>query len=333
MKKILVTGGTGFIGSNLIRSLLNQQHELYLFVQPNDSLWRIKDISEKLQLFFVGLTEYEAVERLVQTIRPDQVFHLASFGGMPFELDQKMIFDVNFYGTMNLLNACKKFGFECFINTGSSSEYGKKELPMSEDMVLEPISDYAVSKAASTQACLKEALSNKLPVYTVRPFSVYGDAELKTRLVPTIITSMLNNQPLCLSNPHLVRDFIYIDDMIRAITTIADKKPTNQFIFNAGSGLQSTIQEVVDAAQACWPKELTVQWGMHTPRPWEPTHWVADITRAEQILDWKPQYSLLTGIKKTIAWFKDNEHLYNERLGTYEFTTSLAKQPRAHSNH
>ncbi len=326
MKKVLVTGGSGFIGSNLVRSLLSQQHEVYLLVQPNDPLWRIKDIVDKVQILYIGLTEFAAINAIVQTIKPDLIFHLASFGGMPYETDQKKVFDVNFYGTLNLLNACKKVGFECFVNTGSSSEYGKKDIPMHENLVLEPISDYAVSKAASTQLCLKEALFNKLPIYTVRPFSVYGDAELHTRLVPTIALSMIHNKPLQLSSPHLVRDFIYIDDMITALLAVIQKKPATHFVFNAGSGVQSTINDVVLAAQSCWPTGLTVEWGLHTQRPWEPTHWVADITQSQTILDWKPRFSLAAGIEKTISWFKNNLHLYDERLGADGKSSNTTQQ-------
>lgn len=329
MKRVLVTGGSGFIGSNLVRSLLNQHHEIYLLVQPSDSLWRIQDIMNKVQIFYIGLTEFAAINTVIQTIKPDLIFHLASFGGMPYETDQKMVFDVNFHGTLNLLNACKKVGFECFINTGSSSEYGKKNIPMAENMVLEPLSDYAVSKAASTQLCLKEALFNQLPVYTIRPFSVYGDAELHTRLIPTIALSMIRDEPLQLSNPTLVRDFIYIDDMVAALLAVVDKKPTTHFIFNAGSGVQSTIQDVVAAAQSSWAKKLTVQWGLHTQRPWEPTHWVADITQSQTILNWKPHFSLLKGIEKTIAWFKNNLHLYDERLGADEKSSNITEQNHA----
>ncbi|MBS1988031.1 NAD(P)-dependent oxidoreductase [Candidatus Dependentiae bacterium] len=327
MKKVLVTGGSGFIGSNLIRSLLGPEHEIYLLVQPNDTLWRIKDIADKLIIFYIGLTEFSTINTVISVIKPDIIFHLASFGGMPYETDSKAIFDVNFYGTLNLLNACKKVGFECFINTGSSSEYGKKNIPMHEDLVLEPISDYAVSKAASTQLCLKEALFNKLPIYTVRPFSVYGDAELHTRLIPTIALSIVCNEPLQLSSPYLVRDFIYIDDMIALLQAVADKKPTNHFIFNAGSGVQSSIQDAVNAAQLLRAFPGEVQWGKHTPRPWEPTHWVADITRSQTVLEWTPRFTLTTGLEKTIIWFKNNLHLYGERLGAYVPASSTSKQP------
>ncbi len=331
MKRVLVTGGSGFIGSNLVRSLLDNDHEIYLFVQPEDTLWRLQEILEKLHILNIELTDYAAITRVVQAIKPDIIYHLASFGGMPDQSNQKAIFDINFTATVNLFNACKKVGFECFINTGSSSEYGKKNIPMSENLVLEPVSDYAVSKAASTQFCLKEALFNKLPAYTIRPFSVYGDAELFSRLIPTVILSMLGHKTLQLSNPKLVRDFIYIDDMVGALRTVAEKKPQNNFIFNAGSGVQSTIQDVVDAAQACWPTEVNIQWGAHTPRPWEPTSWVADITLSKQILGWSPKFSLTTGIEKTIIWFNNNLHLYQERFKTHGQTTNANRnQSQAH---
>lgn len=326
MKKVLVTGGSGFIGSNLIRSLLGPEHDIYLLVQPNDTLWRIKDIADKITVFYIGLTEFSTINTVISVIKPDIIFHLASFGGMPYETDPKSIFDVNFYGTLNLLNACKKVGFECFINTGSSSEYGKKNIPMHEDLVLEPISDYAVSKAASTQFCLKEALFNNLPIYTVRPFSVYGDAELHTRLIPTIALSLVCNEPLQLSSPRLVRDFIYIDDMLSLLHAVAEKKPKNHFIFNAGSGIQSSIQDAVNAAQLLRAVPVEVEWGKHTPRPWEPTHWVADITRSQKILGWTPRFTLTAGLEKTVIWFKNNLHLYGERLGAYVPASSTSKQ-------
>jgi nucleoside-diphosphate-sugar epimerase len=312
-QKILVTGGAGFIGANLIRKLAQQGHQnIHLLVEKNSNLWRLIDLLPLLTVHEIDLADFATVQTLIHHIKPSVIYHLASFGGMPNQLDSKIIYDVNFYGTMNLLEACKDVGFECFINTGSSSEYGIKSTAMREDMVLEPVSDYGVAKAAATQYCLKEALFNHLPVYTIRPFAVYGDYEMPTRLIPTICVNALAKQPIHLSSPHFVRDFIYIDDMVNLFIAVATQRPPNAYIFNGGTGTQSTIQNVVDAVQKITQKQLSVAWNSSTPRPWEPQHWQADTTQAHRILQWKAQYSLEQGITKSLAWFEKNMPFYQQ---------------------
>jgi len=320
MTTYLITGGTGFIGANLTRKLLNQEPNatIHLITQPGSSQWRLHNIAHKVFIHEIDLTNFTTITGLVQQIKPTTIFHLAAFGGMPNEQHQDMVFKVNLDATVNLLNACKQVGFDCFINTGSSSEYGKKNNAMREDDVLEPISDFGVAKAAATQFCLKEALVNQLPIYTVRPFSVYGPYELATRLIPTVITNSLINKPLNLASPTSVRDFIYVDDMTDLYLAIANKKPQEALIFNAGSGTQSTVQDVVTAIEVLEQKKLRVSWGTQVPRSWEPTHWQADVSRAKQVLGWQPRYTLETGLKTTKSWFKEHLHFYQESVPTHE---------------
>lgn len=312
MKTYLVTGGAGFIGSHVVRRLVSQGSCVHIFVTAHESLWRLGDCSNKVIVHHIDLRDLEKVKQSVATIKPTTIFHLASFGGTPDQLDQKMIFDVNFWGTVNLFNACKAIGFDCFINTGSSSEYGIKHDPMREDDVLEPVSNYAVAKAASTQFCLREALAEKLPVYTIRPFSVYGPYEMKTRLIPTVLLGALNHKALNLSSPHCVRDFVYIDDVVDMYMMIAEKKPTAASIFNAGSGIQSSIKDVVDVMEQITQEPCPVAWGSYQQRPWEPTHWVASIERAHSILGWTPLYTLSQGLSASLQWFAQNKQLYQE---------------------
>ncbi len=314
MNTYLITGGTGFIGANLTRKIRQQEPEasIHVITQPDANLWRLADLAFTLSIHELDLLDFTAITSLVQHVKPNIIFHLAAYGGMPYEQDQAMIYRVNFDATINLFNACKKIGFDCFINTGSSSEYGKKNHAMHEDDILEPISDYGLAKAAATQFCRKEALINNLPAYTVRPFSVYGRYEMATRLIPTVITSALTNKPINLANPHSVRDFIYIDDMVNLYLTLAQKKPHNTFVFNAGNGIQSKIKDITDTIQNIMQQELPITWGTQQARPWEPTHWQADINQANEILDWQPSHTLHSGLEKTITWFKKHLHLYHE---------------------
>ncbi len=315
MSTYLITGGTGFIGSNLTRALLKKYPDdtIHLITQPKSNTWRLDDIAHKFFIHEIDLIDFINITSLIQRIKPTHIFHLAAFGGMPLEQNQAMIFRINLDATINLLNACKQVGFDCFINTGSSSEYGKKNTAMHENDLLEPISDYGVAKAATTQFCLKEAKLNKLAIYTVRPFSVYGPYEAATRLIPTIISNALTNKPINLSTPQSVRDFIYIDDLINLYLTIAHKKSRQAHVFNAGTGVQSSIKDVVESIQKILGKELNITWGSQQSRAWEPTSWQADITRAKEVLNWHLSKNLHTGLIATIMWFEQHLHLYQEQ--------------------
>jgi nucleoside-diphosphate-sugar epimerase len=198
---------------------------------------------------------------------------------------------------------------------------------MREDLVLEPLSDYGVSKAASTQYCLKEALFNKLPIYTIRPFSIYGNYEAATRLFPSVILNSLQDKELNLSAPHYVRDYVYIDDMVDIYMAIATQKPKEAYVFNAGTGTQYCIKDVVNTVGKILNKEIKTLWGTQQPRPWEPKTWVADTHLAQQVLGWKSKYSLELGIRKTIQWFENNLYLYNSAKEYYERTIFTQSRP------
>jgi nucleoside-diphosphate-sugar epimerase len=320
MINYLITGGTGFIGSNLVRWLIQKKlGDIFLITEKQSDLWRIQDLVTELNIFEADLTDCNSVNNIINTIRPNVIFHLASYGGLPTQADHKKIFDVNFYGTVNLLNACKEVGFECFVNTGSSSEYGIKDQAMCENDTLCPVSDYGVSKAAATQFCLKEAIFNKLPVYTVRPFSVYGEYEMLGRPIPTILIGAIQKSRINLSSEGFVRDFIYVQDIVDVYLNVAKTKSNKQLIFNAGSGVQSTIRDVVNAIELIMDSKLDVSWNSSVQRPWEPKVWQADMSLTGKVLCWQPQYSLKDGLEKTLKWYEKNINFY---VKNYETTKS-----------
>jgi len=326
MKTCLVTGGAGFIGANLVKKLLPAGHRVHIVTEKNTSLWRLANVLNQVTIHEIDIANFEKVNTLVKTIKPELIFHLASYGGMPQQQDQEMTFYVNFESTVNLVNTCKEVGFECFINTGSSSEYGMKSEPMKEDFILEPITDYGVAKAAATQFCLKEAIVNKLPIYTVRPFSVYGDYEAATKLIPTILVGALQDKPLALSSPTFVRDFTYIEDMVDIYLAIVKTLPQSHFVFNAGTGIQSSIQDVINATQLMSDKKIIVQWNASEQRPWEPKHWRADNLLAQQILNWHPHHNLAKGLKKTFTWVKNHLELYSAESICHATSTTQQQQ-------
>src|SRR5438552_1027906 len=153
MKRVVVTGATGFVGANLARRLLRDGHELHLLVRPGYKPWRIDAIRADARLYEVRLEDASKVMSIVEKIRPDWIFHLAVHGAYSSQTDLHQMLLTNVHGTINLVRAGLKTGFEAFINTGSSSEYGFKDHPAAETEFLEPNSDYAVTKASATLFC------------------------------------------------------------------------------------------------------------------------------------------------------------------------------------
>ena len=205
---ILITGASGFIGSNLLRFFISKNIKVNIILRKKSNIWRIKDIIKKSKVFYVDLRDKKNLSKVIKKIKPKSIFHLATYGAYAhqnkFDLIKSSILD----GTVNLINECKKIKFNVFINTGSNSEYGFRKNKMKESDLLTPNSYYAVFKAATTLFCQYESILNKLPIITVRPFNVYGPNEEPTRLVPTLIKNLLNNKDTPLVSPDIPRDLM-----------------------------------------------------------------------------------------------------------------------------
>jgi nucleoside-diphosphate-sugar epimerase len=309
-KKILITGATGFVGACLTHKLVEMNCDVYLFSRKTSNKWRIANILDSVKNFNVDLKDYDQTEQLVLAIKPDIIYHLATYGGYSSQKDFNKIMETNVFGTANLLNACAKIDFECFVNTGSSSEYGLKMHPMSENDVLEPINDYGVSKACATLYCQSLAKSTQLPIVTLRLFSPYGYYEEPTRLIPYVIKSCLLGENPKLTSASSVRDFIFIQDVIDVYLEVINSNFKHGEIFNVGAGEQHSIEEIVKIIIELTGNKVQPQWGALTRRLNEPDMWCSDNSKIRHSLKWIPKYDLRNGLKKTIDWVKDNLKYY-----------------------
>jgi nucleoside-diphosphate-sugar epimerase len=306
---VLLTGATGFVGANLLRALLKTEKDIHIFLRETSSPWRIKEILPQITIHTVDLTDREAVQKQVSKIKPKKIFHLATYGGYPDQEDFSKIALANFWGTANLLDACIKHDFEFFINTGSSSEYGIKQVAMSEDDVLVPASTYGVTKAAASLYCQSVAKKRGSKIFTLRLFSPYGYFEGSERLIPYVICHCLQNKQLELSNPGFVRDFVFIEDVVDAYikVALASERLASGEIYNVGSGKQHTIKEVVDTIAALTGYCKPAGWGAKPARQADVAKmWEANITKIKTQTSWQPQHSLREGLSKTINWFENN---------------------------
>ena len=310
--RVLITGATGFIGANLAHFFVNEKADVHILLRESSNTWRINSILSRLNKHYCDLTDREKTKRVFSEIRPNIVLHLAMYGGYSFQNDSLKMINTNYVGTINLLDACIEEGLDCFINTGSSSEYGIKEKPMKESDLLEPIDIYGASKSAATLYCQALAKKYNLPIFTLRLFSPYGYYEESTRLIPYLIVSMLKNQKIKISSPYAVRDFIFIEDVIDAFLLTIDKKDQilPGTILNVGSGSDTKVIEVFEILKGIADYKMNF-YLEGIPRDSEQLHiWRADIEKIQKTLGWYPKYNLEDGFIKTVKWFRENIYLY-----------------------
>jgi nucleoside-diphosphate-sugar epimerase len=309
-EKVFITGASGFIGSNLTRRSLDKGAEVFINIRKTSDIWRIRDILDEVNIIPVDITEYDKLKDSLKEIRPDIIFHTATYGGSGEQKNTEKIVETNIIGTVNLVRSCRDINVNLFVNTGSSSEYGIKDTAMTESCLLEPVTEYGASKAAATLYCQTIAVTENLPIVTLRLFSPYGRYEQKSRLVPSVVLAVLQKINPRIASRQFVRDFIFIDDVLDAYEAVIDIKNTSGKIFNIGSGQQHSVGETVDLIIGLIGNAVTYEIGM--PQVWknEPLFWQADIQRAKSELDWEPKYSLGKGLAATIDWFTVNKGLY-----------------------
>jgi dolichol-phosphate mannosyltransferase len=304
---VLVTGGTGFVGANLVRRLLADGHAVHCLVRPEHAGWRLADVRRDVELHRASLDDRSAVERAVRRAKPEWIFHLAAHGAYSWETDVDRILATNVLGTVNLVRAGLRTGFDAFVNAGSSSEYGFKKKAPSEREWVEPNSHYAVAKVAATHFCRLTAAREKAKIATLRLYSVYGPWEDPGRLMPTMVVQGLAGRLPPLVDPRVARDYVYVDDVSEAFVRAAAKPhPEPGPVFNVGSGKQTTIRQVVDVARRVLQIAEKPRWGTMPNRGWDTNVWVSDSRAIRRALGWKPRYDVERGFRQLVAWMRED---------------------------
>ena len=315
MKRVILTGGAGFVGANLARRLVLDGHEVHLLVHPASDLWRLAGLRRDARLHCVDLEDTEAVGQVVRTVSAEWVFHAAAHGAYPDQDDVYRMISTNLVGTVNLVEAASATGFEAFVHTGSSSEYGAKDHAPSEDAVLEPNSAYAVTKAAATHYCRHVAAVRGIAIRVLRLYSVYGPWEEPTRLMPRLVVKGLRGAWPPMARPSTARDYVYIDDIVDAYlaaATVADQPPGA--LYNVGTGVQTSLRELTGIARAELGVPSDPAWGTFADRAWDAATWVADPTAACKALGWSARHDVASGLRSFAGWFRDQPSL----LASYE---------------
>jgi nucleoside-diphosphate-sugar epimerase len=304
-ERVLLTGGSGFIGACLARDLIASGHEVHLVLRrESTNLWRLTEITGQYTAHWTDLCDTYSLREAVHVCRPDVVYHLATHGAYHFQKDRAAILATNLLGTANLLEALEGHDYRAFVHTGSSSEYGHKDRPMAEDDRLEPRTDYAVSKAAATLLCQAEACKGR-PVSTVRVFSAYGPWEEPSRLVPYVMDCCYRGETPKVTAGGQPRDFIYVEDVVALLRIAAVEPRAHGKILHAGTGRQNRVRDMVETlVTVCGGGRVKAEFGSEPLRPDEPACWVANIAQTIELTGWRPRHDLPSGIERMWQWYQ-----------------------------
>lgn len=318
MKRIIITGATGFVGANLTRRLVRDGHEIHLLVRRGYHSWRIEGLYPKVYIHETDLTDKDALSGVVGEIKPEWIFHLAVYGAYSWQTDLHQMVQTNIIGTMNLVEACLKTGFETFVNTGTSSEYGYKDHTPKETEYLEPNSCYAVTKASATMYCRCIGQGRGIRISTLRLYSVYGPFEEPGRLIPTLAIKGLAGKLPPLVNPEIGHDFVFVDDVVDAYL-LAASNSGQEFgaIYNVGTGIQTSIGEIVASVQKILKINAKPVWGSMPDREWDSKIWVADSKKIQTELGWRPKYTFEHGFHQMVKWLKSSStylNIYKQKI-------------------
>ena len=303
-----MTGASGFVGANLARRLLADGHEVHLLMRPGFRSWRLDRILNDFHLHEVILDDPDSVGQVVAEVRPEWIFHLATHGAYSTEKDLRQMLRTNVTGTTTLLTEALRFGFEAFVNAGSSSEYGFKDHAPSETESLEPNSDYAVTKASATLFCSYYGRMTGANIRTLRLYSAYGPWEEPIRFIPTLAMHGMAGRLPRLASPAIARDYVYVDDVVAAfILAAAHPQPDPGGVYNIGTGTQLTLAEVVRIARAQLAIEDAPRWGSLGARAWDADVWVSDSQLARHALGWRPKVAFEEGLGRFAAWIRSDD--------------------------
>lgn len=309
-KLYLVTGGAGFIGSHIAEALVKQGNR----VRVLDSLItgkreNIAHLTGKLEFIEGDIRDYETTRRATEGV--GIIFHEAAIPSVPRSVvEPQLNHDANSNGTFNVLLAARDAGVKRIIYAASSSAYGEtEELPKREDMLPSPLSPYAAAKLFGEYYCQVFTRVYGLETVSLRYFNVFGPRQDPSSpysgVISKFVTALLKGDtPVIFGDGEQSRDFTYIANVVDANLRAAEAPDASGQVMNMGTGKRVTLNQLLAELQAIIGTNLTPRY--EAPRAGDIRHSLADISRAGQLLGYRPLVGLAEGLRDTVAWYREN---------------------------
>jgi UDP-glucuronate 4-epimerase len=311
--KILITGGAGFIGSNLAKKLMDRGDQVVLIDNFNDyydvqlKRDRIKEYLKgyDFKMYEGDIRDLALLEKIFETEKLDKVMHLAGMAGVRYSLENPLLYgEVNFMGTLNLLEQARKHQLKNFVYASSSSVYGiNKKVPFAEtDNVDNPISPYAATKKATELMAHVYSHTFGLKTTGLRYFTVYGPWGRPDMAYFKFANLMFKNQPIEIyNNGKMLRDFTYIDDIVEGTIKVIDADLECE-VMNIGADKPEELSTYIDVLEKSL--DLKAEKKYLPMQPGDVPQTVADVTKLRK-LGWKPKVKIKEGLQNFAVWYKE----------------------------
>lgn len=309
--RIIVTGGAGFIGSTIVKTLAENSNEIIVLDDLSSGNYsNIEKLESAGKIRFIkgSITDLELLNNVSKDV--DYIFHHAAIASVPKSVnDPKTTNDVNLNGTLNVLMASRKNNIKKVIFASSSSVYGETtDMPIKENLNPQPLSPYAVTKLASEYYCNAFTEVYGLPTVALRYFNVYGPRQDPlsdyAAVIPIFIRRTLDDKKLVVyGDGEQIRDFVFVKDVVKANILAAESKETG--VFNIAGGKRITINDLASLIIRLCEKKLEIEYA--DPRPGDIKLSLADISKAKEKLGYIPRFSLEEGLNETLNWFKNQD--------------------------
>lgn len=317
-RKVLITGSEGFIGSHLVEALLNEDCQIRSFVYYNSfNSWGWLDTFDEnklknIEIFAGDIRDPHSVRKAAKDI--DIVFHLAALIGIPYSYSSPDSYvETNIKGTLNVLQASRDLGIEKVIVTSTSEVYGTaRYVPMDEKHPKQGQSPYSATKIAADYISESFHRSFDLPVVIVRPFNTYGPRQSARAVTPTIITQLLSGKKeIKLGALHPTRDLVYVKDVADGFIEIAKADKVIGEEINIATGTEISIGDLAKKLVSVINPEsnIVVDDTRVRPEKSEVERLIGSNEKIKKLTSWRQKYTLDAGLKETIEWFKNKEHL------------------------
>ncbi len=320
-KNVIVTGADGFIGSHLVELLARMGANvtaLYYYNSWNTLGWLNDidtDVLENINLIAGDIRDSEFIKKIID--KNDYVFHLSSLIAIPYSYDAPRSYvETNINGALNVLEACRSNdSLIRLIHVSTSEVYGSAQtIPISEDHPLVGQSPYSASKISADKLAESYYCSFNLPVVIARPFNTYGPRQTARAVIPTIASQIINGyKEIKLGSITPTRDFNYVSDTANGMIEIALCAAAEGEVVNIGSGKEWSIADTVKSISDICGVEVKIKTETSRKRPEksEVNRLVCDNKKIKKLTNWESKISFKEGLKKTIAWIKNNKKYFN----------------------
>lgn len=308
--RILVTGGAGFVGSSLVRRLLEDGCEVSVVDNHlSGPLENLASVRDSIRFVEGDVNDAELLARVFREFRPQHLYHLVGDTFVPSAYRQPERFvRVNIDGTLSVLRAAARFGLERMLYVSSTEVYGRVvEQPIREDAPLAPVNTYAVTKLAADRLCHTFHLEHDVPVVIGRIFNCYGPRETQPYVVPEIIRQLDRGREVMLGELRARRDLTYVDDTARGLMALMASDLPNGEATNIGSGESIDMASLVMLCAAIMGRDdVQLRSDPKRMRRFEIEDFRCDARRIHQATGWRPELSLELGLERTISWYREH---------------------------